>query len=243
MKKDLSLAALVRNNEIIIASGLIILVVIILTLYFLLPNYFKANQIFSQTGQLRSKLSVLNKKDELLGKIDANFYKDTFPKVRQILPNEKDFVSLFYTFDTLQFKAGVTISRTEFQFGVISTSSGTLAKASGTAAFTIPMTIEVSGEKGQIKKFLDSLTDLSGRMITVENVQWNFKTENEVSVLINGLAYYYPLSGTIGSIDTSLPELNSQQTDIQKAIAENVVLVKDDVEEANIKTGKKDLFR
>ena len=242
MKKYPGVAALIKNNEILLVSGLVILIVIVLTSSLLIPNFYNANKIYSQTGELRTRLGKLNIKENQLSGIDANFFKETYPKMNVVLPGDKDYVSLFSTFDTLQEKTGVTIARTEFQFGVISTSSGNFARAPGTSAYVVPMSIEVKGNKSQIKRFIESLTDLSGRIMTVENVDWNFKSRQDVNTLISGLAYFYPRPLTIGSVESPLPLIDEKQSEIHKSISEKVVLFQEEDLPTDIQTGKKDLF-
>lgn len=243
MKNNPGIAALIKNNEILLVSGLVVLIVVVLTSSLLIPNFYKANQIFTQTSELRTRLGKLNIKENQLSGIDTNFFKETYPKLNVVLPGDKDYVSLFSTFDSLQEKTGVTIARTEFQFGVISTSSGSFATSPGSSANVVPMSIEVKGDKLQIKRFIESLTDLSGRIMTVENVDWNFKSRQDVNVLISGLAYFYPRPGTIGSIESPLPVIDEKQSEIHKSVSEKVVLVAEEELPSDIQTGKKDLFQ
>ena len=113
-----------KKYEIIGVSSLVILSVLALSYYFLLPNLRKAQEIFSQQKQLRARLTILRKKDELLSTIDSKVYQENINKLTGILPGSKDYVSLFNTFDNLQIESGVTILKTDLQLGSISTQSG-----------------------------------------------------------------------------------------------------------------------
>ncbi|MBI3955524.1 hypothetical protein HY338_03700, partial [Candidatus Gottesmanbacteria bacterium] len=109
----------IKKYEIIGVSSLVVLVVIALSYSFLLPNFRKAREIYSKQRELRTRLTILRKKAELLSSIDGKVYQDNINKLTSILPGSKDYVSLFNTFDNMQLKSGVTILRTDLQLGTI----------------------------------------------------------------------------------------------------------------------------
>lgn len=239
MNKVSGLLVVIRHYEIIVASVVILLVIFLLSLFYLIPNFSRAQQIFSQQKGLKKNIEILKQKDTALSSLDYEQYKDIFLKLNQVLPESKDYVSLFSSFDDLEKKTGVTIVRTDFQFGVISTTSAKLTKAPGSSAYMVPVLIEVAGTISSIQKFIDSLNSLSGRLITLNDAQWNIK-QNNIRISFNGKAYFYPQPLTIGSLDTPLPKLSKDQEELIKKVA-LVKLAKEEIEPVNV--GKKNLFQ
>lgn len=219
---------------------MVILSVLVLSYYFLLPNLSKAQEIYSRQKQLRTRLTVLRKKDELLSSIDSKVYQDNINKLTGILPGSKDYVSLFNTFDNLQMESGVTILKTDLQFGSISTVSGKLKKDALSSAFIIPVKVEIIGDIDQINKFIYSLNDLKNRIITVNKISWNSKADGLYTVSLDGNSYFYPLPSKIGSIDAPLIEINEEQQKILDIIA--AIAVQTEEEGAFVPLGKPNLF-
>lgn len=229
-----------KRFEIIGVSSVVILSVLVLSYYFLLPNLSKAQEIYSRQKQLRTRLTVLRKKDELLSSIDSKVYQDNINKLTGILPGSKDYVSLFNTFDNLQMESGVTILKTDLQFGSISTVSGKLKKDTLSSAFIIPVKVEILGDIDQINKFIYSLNDLNNRIITVNKISWNSKADGLYTVSLEGNSYFYPLPSKIGSIDAPLIEINEEQQKILDIIA--AIAVQTEEEGAFVPLGKPNLF-
>lgn len=239
------LVIIIRRYELIIGSFIIIFFVIALSIFSLLPNFVRTGKINSERQVLRDKLSVLKEKDNRLASLDNSVYQSTFVKINQLLPEGKDYVSLFSTFDALEQKTGVKIVRTEFQLGVVSTSSARLARASGgIPAYIVPLTVGVQGESSSIQKFIESLRDFSGRIINVEEVKLE-KTETNISqVAISGQAFFYPLSSTLGKVDSPLPKLDRSQEEILNKIAQITPAPAVTSEELDkVSVGKKNLFQ
>lgn len=229
-----------KRFEIIGVSSVVILSVLVLSYYFLLPNLSKAQEIYSGQKQLRTRLTVLRKKDDLLSSIDSKVYQDSINKLTGILPGSKDYVSLFYTFDNLQMESGVTILKTELQFGSISTLSGKLKKDTLSSAFIIPVKVEIIGDIDQINKFIYSLNDLNNRIITVNKISWGSKADGLYTVSFEGNSYFYPLPSKIGSIDAPLIEINEEQQKILDIIAAQPAQTEE--EGAFVPLGKPNLF-
>lgn len=242
MKYSLSFLATLRKYEIIIAGIVVFFVVIGLSILFLLPNFAKAQMIFSQQRQLEKRLVVLKTKDRLLSSFDYQYYKENMPKISQVLPLFKDYVSLFNTFDALQVKTGVVILRTELQLGVISTSSANLARNAGNNATALPIALEVNGNASQLQSFMQSLTDLTGRILTIDEVQLNFKEGDLLQARLTSKAYFYSPPTTIGGVASPLSPLNSSLDALLKKIAENPLPPSEEDEVKDIVVGKKNLF-
>lgn len=230
-----------KKYEIVGASAFVILVILGLSITFLLPNFRKAQEIYSQQRELRTRLTVLRKKDELLSTIDGKVYQDNINKLTSILPGSKDYVSLFNTFDNLQLKSGVTILKTDLQFGTISTASGNLKKDKTSSAYLIPVKMDIIGDFDQINAFINSLTDLSGRMITMNKISWGTSVEGLYTVSLEGNSYFYPLPSKIGGVDSPLKETNEKD----QKILDKVASIPFQIEEENntsLPMGKQNLF-
>lgn len=230
-----------RTYEILISSALVICVTFALVFTLLIPNFAKSQQIFENERVLKVRLSQLKQKDEFLAKINYDSYQETLPKIFSVLPFQKDFVSLFDRFDQLQQKTGVTLSRSDFALGVISTGSAQLIKQTVKNSISIPMTMEVLGTKSQVQNFLDALVDLSGRIITITDIQWQLKEDGQMQALIKGKTFFALLPTTLGNIDTPLATLSKSKQGIFNTIAEiPTSLIQEEPQQ--IPVGKKNLF-
>lgn len=231
-----------RQYEFLIASVVVILVVLLLSFVLLLPNFNRANTIFREQSDLKQKLDNLKKKDNTLASVDYQYFKDNFGKVSQVLPESKDYVSLFSTFDILERKFGVSIIRTDFQLGVVSTNSGKLTKSPSSPAFLLPINVEVMGRLPQLLNFIKALSDFSGRFITADQVQWIQKGEDILLLSLSGRAYFYPFPTTLGSIDSPLPKIDKQGEEIFAKITK-IQLTSEPEDLGKVAVGKKDLFQ
>lgn len=239
--KQLDFLTLLTKYELLIASGVVIVFVFLLSILFLLPNFQKAQEIFSKKRELVTKLSQLTAKEKTLTSLSQAFYNQTFPKIAQVLPQFRDYLSLFSRFDTLQERTGVSIVRTDFQLGIISTASARVVQG-GSQAIPVAMSFEVLGTPTQIQKFLDSLRDLTGRFISVEDIQVTFRENEILQANFNGHAYFYLLPGTIGQVDSPLPILDKERETLLTTIAKNQLpVIQEGAETESV--GKKDLFR
>lgn len=202
---------LIKNNEIVIASVIGLLFVAILTFMLLIPNFNQSNSLNKSHRDFINKFEILTNKNSILGKIDKAYYMDVYPKLTRILPDAKDYVSLFSTFDSLQSKTGVAILRTDFQLGIVSTESGQLTKDPDSPAYTVPMVFEVLGGLEQIKEFIGELNSYTGRLITVDNIRLEMQPDETIKAIFTGKAYFYPLPKSIGDVYVPLPTLNQSQ--------------------------------
>lgn len=233
-----------QKYEILVASSAVLILVIILTFKMLLPNLNHANQIYAQGQDLKKKVELLAQKDSSLSSLNYQFYKDVFLKSSQILPENKDYVSLIGTFDLLEKQSGVTIVRTDFQLGAVSTSSGTLLRVPGTQAYMIPISVEVMGNLEGLRKFMDLISDYNGRLMTFDEVTVNSKQSGVLDIVLSGRAFFYILPGTLGSVDSPLPKLEKSQDAILQKI--NLLSLPQDVSTSDLdknSIGKNNLFQ
>lgn len=208
-----SVFTILKTYEIFIASIVLLVGLLFGTVLFLFPNVKKVQEVFSQKQQLDERYAVLKRKDSQLNTMSEQDYTQFLLRMERIIPQSKDFVSLFSTFDALEQKTNVTITQTEFQFGVVSTNSAQLIKSSLAGAYVVPFRAVVSAPVERISLFLDTLSDLSGRYLTAEDVQWSFSSDSVIKMSLSGQAYFLPISGKIGAIDAPIPALTvAQQT-------------------------------
>ncbi len=242
MKKPISYYLfLLKRYEILAVSGLAILAIVALSYYFLLPNFRKAQEIYSQQKLLRTRLIILRKKDELLSTIDGKVYSSNINKLTNVLPGSKDYVSLFNTLDNLQVKSGVTILKTDLQLGTISTVSSKLKKDTASPAFLMSVNLAIIGDLEQINKFINSLTDLSGRIMTINKISWGSSEDGLYTVSLEGNSYFYPLPSKIGAVDSPLVETDEKQQRILDQIAAMPLQIEDD-NNISAPLGKPNLF-
>src|SRR4030042_1539381 len=126
--------------------------------------------------RLHKQIDIMEKKKKSLSSLDAEFYRDSIQKISQVVTDDKNYVSLFTTFDKLENESGVTIKNTDFQLGDISTKSA--AKNSIKGLYNIPMSLEVTGNLGQISKFITLLSGLSNTLITMDEIQFRIVDES-----------------------------------------------------------------
>lgn len=238
-KIDLSI---IKKYDTILASMFVIIAVIFLSFLYLYPNFQKAQEIFSQQKNLRTKLTVLRKKYDLLTSLDNNLFQTNIAKLNNTLPESKDYVSLFETLDNLQSQANVVITRTDLQLGIVSTSSANLKKTTTSLAYDVPISVEVIGSLAEVNTFIKSLSNLSGRIMTLKSIQWSKTGEDSLQVLLKGYAYFYPIPAKLGSVDTALPELDKDKEDLLKKVDEVIVYTSEESESGSVDIGKTNLF-
>ena len=169
--------------------------------------------------------------------------RENFSKLNYVVPDNKDYVFLFTTLDNLQQKLGVSITRTDFQLGLISTTSALLKKNKKENNFIVPINLEVIGSVDQLRSFLEELSNLSGRLITTDQIKIESMDFGLVKAYLSGKTYYNPLPKQIGSVDSKLPEFNQDYEKIFNRIRHNQYPV-DILEETReeVPVGKDNLF-
>lgn len=242
MKLNLEFLSEIRKYEIFIASAFILLMIIILSIGLLVPNFNRAQEIYQKQKELTIRLENLRKKDNTLSGLDFNYYKDNFVKINYVLPEAKDYVSLFKTFDLLEKKEGVSIIKTDFQLGIVSTDSSKLAKTAGSPTFFIPVTIEVIGNLPSLQNFIKSLSDYTGRFISIDSFSWVKKDGDRLLLNLSGRAYFYPLPTTLGTVDSPLAKISENEEKILAKIS-SISVVEEEVTIDKGDLGKKDLFQ
>lgn len=242
MKKGINYLAYIRKYEILLASAAVLLLVVILFFNMLLPNLNRANQIHAESGRLSKKVESLKKKDVTLSSLDYQAYRDLFLKLNQVLPEGKDYVSLINTFSLLEQKSGVTVVRTDFQLGVVSTSSANFTRAAGSSAFVIPISIELVGDFSAIRKFLEEVANLAGRLMIFDDMAVTIKSDGTLDTTFTGQAFFYPLPTSLAAIDAPLPRLEKSAELILKNISERELPSESMVELDKASIGKKNLF-
>lgn len=229
----------IRRYERIIASCVVLAAIVVLTVLFLLPNIGKANEIISEREALQKRVASLQKKQSALKTIDIETYKSTYKKLQQVLPERKEFISLFSALDTLEGITGVSILRTDFLASEATTSA---SKASGSLAYTMPLEFEIVGERSQMEKFFEAVTSLSTRLIAIDEMQLQYVDATLVKAQIRATAFYYTPPSKIGSVDAQLPVISGDSDALIKQLAtisfqESPLEVEDDITQ-----GKKNVF-
>lgn len=233
----------IKKYEFLFTGLIVMLFVFFLTINLMIPNIKKSREIFEGKQLLKQKLIKLEKKNSLILSIDERNLKDNYVKLNYIIPQNKDYSLLFTTLDSLQEKSGIAITRTDFELGTVSTSSAFLKKSANNEDFSIPVTLEVIGSFDQVQIFLSQLSDLSGRLITVDQIKLQFTDFTVVKAAITGKTYFNPLPKTIGGVETPLPEFNQNIESLFKTIKDNNYPV-DSIENQyqEVPVGKENLF-
>lgn len=229
-----------KKYEILVASSLVLLAVIALAFFTLPPMVMKTYQIISDGNKLRSRYNNLKSKNNTLSNMDTSYYRKIYAVLNAIIPESKDYVSLFNEFENLENKTGVVVYKTDFQLGIISTSSAKLRRDSS-GAYEIPVVMSIKGSTDSIEQFLAALHNLDNRLITVENISWSKK--DTITANITGITYYSPALSRLSGIDTPLTE---PQASVKKLLAAlyDINLPQEDlkpIEQPNV--GKTNLFR
>lgn len=214
MKKGINYLTFIARYEIIIASAAVLLLIFFLAANILVPNLYRAREITTQEQALKKRSDILAKKNTVLASLDYEYYKAVFLKLNQVLPEAKDYVSLIGTFDTLEKQSGVSVVKTDFQLGSVSTTSSSLVRAGGTAAFIVPLHVEVMGSLETVEKFLEAVANYTGRLMVFDEMSVSVQPQGILDVSFTGRAFFYPLPTTLGAIDTSLPEVGKDQENI-----------------------------
>ena len=241
--QKVTLSSIFRRYEFLFVSIIIVFLLFFLTFRLLLPNLMKAQEIRENGQTLGAKLKILEKKEKTLATLDETKMRENFSKINFVMPESKDYALLFTTLDSLQQKTGVSITRTDFELGSVSTSSSNFKKSQVGDTFAIPISLEVMGTITQIEKFLMQLSDLSGRLITVDQIKLEVSEGSVVKASLTGKTFYNPLPKTIGKVDSAIPEFNNNYKVIFDKILENQLPI-EIIQEANqeVPIGKENLF-
>ena len=244
MKSKLQIKSLLVKYELVISSLIVCLFVAGLTLTLLLPNIQRVLIIHDDKKKLAERLTLLKKKENLLALENQLNLSENFKRLNTIVPTTKDYVLLFSTLDELQNRTGVSVTRSDFQLGVVSTSSALLKKPAGQISYQLPLNLEVVGDYVQTELFLRSLSDLSGRLITIDILHLEIQEDGSLRSSIKGNAYFNPLPKSIGKIDSALPEFTREYREIVDMVNQNLVLDEAaSANPANVELGKNDLFQ
>ena len=244
MKSKLQIKSLLVKYELVISSLIVCLFVAGLTLTLLLPNIQRVLIIHDDKKKLAERLTLLKKKENLLALENQLNLSENFKRLNAIVPTTKDYVLLFSTLDELQNRTGVSVTRSDFQLGVVSTSSALLKKPAGQISYQLPLNLEVVGDYVQTELFLRSLSDLSGRLITIDILHLEIQEDGSLRSSIKGNAYFNPLPKSIGKIDSALPEFTREYREIVDMVNQNLVLDEAaSANPANVELGKNDLFQ
>ena len=244
MNSKLQIRSLLVKYELAISSLIVCLFVAGLTLKLLLPNIQRVLIIHDDKKKLAERLTLLKKKENLLALENQLNLSENFKRLNTIVPTTKDYVLLFSTLDELQNRTGVSVTRSDFQLGVVSTSSALLKKPAGQISYQLPLNLEVVGDYVQTELFLRSLSDLSGRLITIDILHLEIQEDGSLRSSIKGNAYFNPLPKSIGKIDSALPEFTREYREIVDMVNQNLVLDEAaSANPANVELGKNDLFQ
>ena len=242
MKSLRDLLEILKKYEIIFASAIVVIAVILSSFSLLIPNFQKVNKILWQENNLKTRFSNLQKKEARLTTIEENYYKKAYSRLLTVLPMSKDYVSLFTTFDQLQTKSGVVIANTSFQLGVVSTTSAILQKAARNGAYIIPMTVDIYGSIEQAKIFIKSLMSLEGRLISLDEINWTYESDDFIKATLKGNAFFYPQPPIIPDVDLPLTEYSSRSAQILSKL-DQIQPDESQIEEIDrVSLGKKSLF-
>ena len=233
----------IKKYEFLATVIVVVIFVSYLVINLMIPNIIKAGEIHRNIDSMRIKLANLEKKDRILSSIDENLIRNNFVKLNYVVPENKDYALLFTTLDRIQGELGVAITRTDFELGSVSTSSSNFKKSQVGDTFAIPISLEVMGTITQIEKFLMQLSDLSGRLITVDQIKLEVSEGSVVKASLTGKTFYNPLPKTIGKVDSAIPEFNNNYKVIFDKILENQLPI-EIIQEANqeVPIGKENLF-
>lgn len=234
---------ILKKYEVIIASALVLLIVLILTRIFLISQIVRVTKINADKKLLSEQKKLLLSKERDLTSLNFQFYQDTYPKLNQVLPDNKDYFSLFNTFDLLEQQFNVAILRTEFKLGVVSTQSARLERETGTDAYAIPLSVDVIGDFEKLKQFFIALSDLTRRYINVESIIWKLEETGLVQAKIQAKAYFYPQSRQIDPVSQPLTKLTIEEDELLKKIALNKPVLQYKIQIEDIEVGKRNLFQ
>ena len=180
----------IKKYEFLLTGAVVFIFVLFLTIKLMIPNIIKAGEIHNEKIALEKKLENLERKNKLLMSSDDKLLKENFVKLNYVIPESKDYSLLFTTLDTLQERLGISITRTDFELGSVSTTSALIAKNNLNGSFVIPITLEVIGTTEQLQSFLSHLSDLSGRLISLEGVKILLINPGLVKATLTGKTYF-----------------------------------------------------
>ena len=233
----------IRKYEFLLTSTSVLFFIIFLTFKLLIPNLIKASEIHKNGQILKSRFSTLENKEKILSGIDEKSMRENFVKLNFVLPASKDYVLLFTTLDQLQQKSGVSITRTDFELGNVSTNSAKFKNNPKGDSFVTPISVEIIGTIEQIKEFINQLSNLSGRLILIDNIKLTLLDFGLIKASMNGNTYFNPLPKSLGAVESKIPEFNQNYQELFNQILENqypLEILEEDKD--NIPVGKNNLF-
>lgn len=233
---------IIRKYEVIFASGVVLLAVTGASFIFLWPSFNRAKLIFEQKSQLQKQLDKLKQKNNALSDLDSKYYQGILTNFYRILPDGKDYISLFETLDGLETKTKVRTLKTDFPLGFLSGEVSMQKKSQGESVYILPIAIDIRGDFSSLQKYLEALNDLSGRIIVVDSVSMKIQPTGIYTLSIAGNTYVVPAPGTIGSLDSSIPKINKSQQELLDKIAKIKIDTYQTAAGQQVPVGKKNLF-
>lgn len=203
----------------------------------LIPNFRKYEAVKVKIAANTEKMSSLNRTYLKYNTIDISKYATNLTKLNNILPNDKDYISVFNRLDAIQKKTGVTVRSLDVELGTISTASAAKKQDKNASYFTY--NLQLSGTDEEIDGFIKQAKDLSGRIFTVDTVKWEFKKDTN-NAAIDGKIYYLPSRTDI----TAEILLNQKDEDLFDKIVsnQNITFTQNTTTRSQERTGKTNLF-
>jgi len=174
------------------------------------PNFVSIKKSWSETSKNNEQISLLESKLEILNSLSEGDLKDSIERSQVFLPVENEASELISYFDARTAKAEVVLGDFEI-------SQSKLGDAG-----EIPLDIKITGIRDSIFKFNKALVD-SGRLLVVNSLSLDLSGQessgsSQLTEELTITSTAEPFPELIGSVESSLPQLTTQEQELLSEI-------------------------
>lgn len=192
------------------------LIIIGLALYFFLPRLKEYQKIRKEIKTQETKITKLTQKLNDLNALSEKELQDNLNLAMSSLPAEKDFFQVIEGIKNIFGQEGILLSDFKFNVGDVSTASAEAGKSKTKEQnfFTINLSFLGTEEKTQMAV---SRLEKSLPLLSVESIKFlseNASSSGQFETYLNSMtlrSYFSPLPKNLGSVDSPLPKIGSEQ--------------------------------
>jgi Tfp pilus assembly protein PilO len=210
---------------------ILLLFVVISVLNFIRPKVGEIFQIRGKINNEKRKLAELTQKESYLNNLDEFELNQKTQVVLKAIPAEKDIITPFSIFKILASQFNLEIQGVDINLG-----DDSLKNDVGSFSFFL----KVKGTFEQLVNFIEKMKKIFPIM-SIKEVDVEIKKDNSLLAKILIETYYSPFPEKIGSVESPILLVTSQEEKIYQEIS-GFSSILPETEEIDIKMGKENPF-
>lgn len=215
------------------------------------PKFQEVMQIKSSNKDLVALNATLSQKADALERLNKSELTSDYALADQMLPSDKEVFLLLRQIEVTATSNGVVLSSLTLTPGQVGTGSATAkanapapppsnsAAAAGADVVEIPVTLSISSDYRSLISFLSNIF-AEPRVVNINNISSAASGTGTVSTSISLTSYWQSLPTTLGSIDSPISNLTSQEIARLKKAENSPISVGTSLPQVPV--GRSDLF-